>query len=472
MADSLAKVPSYPRPAEIPAPPNLPKYLYPGLPVELASVYPPPEHVLEPKPELPSGQRSPIWHEDKSIPYALTTHIVPAAYLREDPDDVLPESPSADGKISKDERKILVEKTEARLREMRRKYEDEERRRQEKALWVCLNRYVRTETSKKGGYTLFFAHANGFHKEAFEPLIWSLLSSPESQSLVQEIWVWEAYSHGDSALLNKGRLNSFSHTRSPVRDLLNFLIYFLPSSPNLQPLPVHLPRVRQAEVERRLRNGFLGPGSPRLPICCFGHSFGGAVSTLAAITHPALFTSLFLIDPVILYPTVDFYFKPSLLSLGAISRRASWKSREEARKGFLESPFFRTWDPRVLDLYVEAGLYLDKDTDTIRLKTSPIQEALLFNDAQIGGPEAWVRLWKKELDARIKLRWAMPGPGKPELDSRDNTSQQRVWLRPENASNIRIDGAGHLIVQEKPDALGKQIGVFLKELSSETRARL
>jgi hypothetical protein len=279
---------SYPRPTEITPPPNLPKYLYPGLPVELGSVYPPPEHLLQPKSGLPSGQRKPIWHDDKRIPYTLTTHIVPAAYLREDPDDVLPETPTTNGSMPKEERKEFVARAEARLREMRMQYESEgergERRSQKKALWVCFNRYVRT-TSEVGGYTLFFGHANGFHKEAFEPTILSLLSSKENQSMVQEIWVWEAYNHGDSALLNKGRLNTFIHTRNPVRDLLNFLIHFLPSSPNAQSLPVHLPRVQQSEVQRRLRNGFLGHDSPRSPICGFGHSFSGTISSVVPSFH-------------------------------------------------------------------------------------------------------------------------------------------------------------------------------------------
>jgi pimeloyl-ACP methyl ester carboxylesterase len=162
------------------------------------------------------------------------------------------------------------------------------------------------------------------------------------------------------------------------------------------------------------------------------------------------------------------------LALGAIARRASWKTRDEARKGFLESPFFRAWDPRVLELYIEWALYSDEDSKTLRLKTAPIQEAIVFNDAHIGGPEAWVRLWKKELDPRIKLRWATPGPGKPELDvPPQNAAQHRVWLRPENASNIRIAGSGHLIVQEKPEQLGREVGKFLKEIMvSETKARL
>ncbi|KAE9389787.1 hypothetical protein BT96DRAFT_834426, partial [Gymnopus androsaceus JB14] len=438
-----------------------------------------------PKPNLPSTQRKPIWHADKRIPYSLTTHIIPTAYLREDSDVVLPDTP---GNVSKEERKEIVQKAEERLREIRRGYEDNGRKSQHKVLWLCLNRYARTFKST-GGFTLFFAHANGFHKEVrmiisaafsynrrdwfagWEPTLLSLLASQESQSLVQEIWVWDVFNQGDSALLNKGNLNSLIHTRTSTRDLLSFLIYFLPSSFASSSLPVHLPQVPKAEAQRRIRNGFFGHGSLRLPICCFGHSFGGAISTLAAISHPSLFTSLCLIDPVISHPTPQFYYSPIGLSLGAISRRASWISREEARKGFMESPFFGSWDPRVLELYIEAALY--QDHDAVRLKTPPIQEAITFNDAETGAAEAWVRLWKKELDPRIKLRWVMPGRTEWVLDPRPNFTQERVWLRPENCSNIRMEGSGHLVAQEKPEMLGKEIRNFLEDVSrSEASAKL
>jgi hypothetical protein len=61
---------------------------------------------------------------------------------------------------------------------------------------------------------------------------------------------------------------------------------------------------------------------------------------------------------------------------------------------------------------VEAGLY--EDQDVVRLKTLPIQEAILFNDAELGAAEVWTRLWRKELDPRIRLKWVMPGPGMQE----------------------------------------------------------
>ncbi len=45
--------------------------------------------------------------------------------------------------------------------------------------------------------------------------------------------------------------------------------------------------------------------------------------------------------------------------------------RDEALKSFRTSPFFGVWDPAVLDIYVECGLYdLGRD---VRLKMPGIQ---------------------------------------------------------------------------------------------------
>jgi len=94
----------------------------------------------------------------------------------------------------------------------------------------------------------------------------------------------------------------------------------------------------------------------------------------------------------------------------------------------------------VLKIYAECGLY-DAPAAT-KLKTSGMQEAVAF--AEMRAPfEAYVRL--ASLDARISLRWVMPGkPGAPELGIPGST-RDKVWVRRENATNTRIYGGGHLV---------------------------
>ncbi|KAK7461031.1 hypothetical protein VKT23_008959 [Stygiomarasmius scandens] len=469
---------SHPRPSSIPPPPSGPQYAYPDASEILSSCFPHPISSPHFLPKLPTPQRKPIWANDGRIPYTLTTHIVPAAYWREEPDVELPQTPKEDGKLNKEERRRLVEQGEQRLRELRREAREEiaklngkvGARGQTKVMWLCLNRYVRT-SPVEGGSTLFFSHANGFNKETWEPTLVTLLSSPQSQALVREIWVWDAFNHGDSALLNEGKLNTTFHWRNAVRDLLTFLLYFIPDPTRAvtESLPIHLPRVPVKETTRRLKEGFSSG------IVGVGHSFGGCICTLSAISQPSFFRSLILIDPVIIYPEPGL--RPNKLALGAFGRRAVWKDRQAARQGFLQSPFFQAWDPRALETYIEGGLYETKEgnNSVIRLKMSPLAEATMFVDTSTGCEEAWIRLWRGELPERISLRWIVPGEGRAELFDPISTSggiaptQARVWLRPANSSNVRIDGAGHLVPQEKPVELGLEIQRTLLELDGRHR---
>ncbi|KAK1227540.1 hypothetical protein PQX77_009447 [Marasmius sp. AFHP31] len=460
---------------------------YPGPPIVLASAYPPPPEALPPAhllPALPCEQRKPIWDGDARIPYSLTTHIVPAAFWREDPEVELPQTAKEGDVLSKEERQKLSANGEAQLLRMRRGLEDDaakrasegkKRRGHDKVLWLCFNRYVRCRSTdiegKNNGLTLFFAHANGFNKETWEPTLAALLSSPGAQSLIQEIWVWEAANHGDSALLNEGNLNSLFHWRNGARDLVTFLTHYLPSRASSEELPTHLHRLTQSEIAQRQKYGFYDPscGHKTRTIAAIGHSFGGCVCTLTSISSPVsplpnantnFFSLLVLIDPVILYPKPLNHEHPNSLAAGAFIRRNTWKSREAAKEGFLKSPFFKRWDPRVVDLYVEGGLV--KAGSQVHLKMSPLLEAIAFADTWTGAEEAWVRLWRGELSAKdVGMRWAVPGTGQKELALYPWTTRERVWLRPENADNVRIPGAGHLVPHEKPNELGGLIWEWL-----------
>lgn len=121
-----------------------------------------PTPVLQSFPSLPSKQRSFL---DDS--FTLTTHLVPAAFPRSTPDVPLPTLPtwSAD----KQQWKASVLATADEIASMRYKQwnGDLHLPPSRKPLWVCVNRYARKDpqSGSDKGITLFFAHANGLHKE-------------------------------------------------------------------------------------------------------------------------------------------------------------------------------------------------------------------------------------------------------------------------------------------------------------------
>lgn len=90
------------------------------------------------------------------------------------------------------------------------------------------------------------------------------------------------------------------------------------------------------------------------PFIGIGHSMGGSHLVNVALMHPRLFESLILIDPVIQrFSSAQGNYQPAYASS---IRRDRWPSRDEARKAFMRSKFYQTWDPRVLDQWITYGL--------------------------------------------------------------------------------------------------------------------
>jgi hypothetical protein len=87
------------------------------------------------------------------------------------------------------------------------------------------------------------------------------------------------------------------------------------------------------------------------------------------------------------------------------SKYLSSFTSEEALRLFKASPFFRSWHPDTLQLYVTYGLCEDSQAG-VKLKMSSLHEALVFAD-RIGANEAWELLEK--VDERIEIRWIVPG---------------------------------------------------------------
>jgi pimeloyl-ACP methyl ester carboxylesterase len=90
------------------------------------------------------------------------------------------------------------------------------------------------------------------------------------------------------------------------------------------------------------------------PLIGIGHSMGGNNLVNLSLMHPRLFTSLILIDPVIQrLPSAEGNFGPAKAST---TRRELWPSRQAAAEKLKSSKFYKAWDPRVLDRWIQYGL--------------------------------------------------------------------------------------------------------------------
>ncbi|SPO04889.1 related to host-specific AK-toxin Akt2 [Cephalotrichum gorgonifer] len=199
---------------------------------------------------------------------------------------------------------------------------------QEEVLEIAVKEYIPREevggSSKgAGGVTILGAHANGFPKELYEPLWEDLYRESKKRGFrIRSIIIADAAWQGKSGLLNASKLGNDPSWLDYTRDI--------------------------AQVINHLR--------PPLPMIGISHSFGAAALVNLAHTHPRLLTSLVLLDPVI----SPYSSTPGPLNRSpaaqSLRRREVWPSRPEARAKFNQSPFYKAWDTRVLDRWVEFGL--------------------------------------------------------------------------------------------------------------------
>lgn len=115
---------------------------------------------------------------------------------------------------------------------------------------------------------------------------------------------------------------------------------------------------------------------PPLPIIGLGHSFGASILANVALMHPRIFSTLILMDPVI--SRYSSGPNPRGPASASAKRRETWPSREEATKSFHRSPFYKSLDPRVLDLWTEHGVRQVPGENAVTLTTTRDQEVFTY----------------------------------------------------------------------------------------------
>ncbi|RYP71896.1 hypothetical protein DL770_008051 [Monosporascus sp. CRB-9-2] len=225
---------------------------------------------------------------------------------------------------------------------------------QEDVLHIHIKQYVPHDNPdpQPGDVTIIGAHANGFPKELYEALWADLHARSKAQGFrIRGIWIADVANQGQSGVLNEHALGNDPCWHDHTRDLL------------------HMTNVFRAEMPR--------------PLVGVGHSFGGNILTHLSLIHPRLFTTLVLLDPVITH----FTFKRMGAGVGPTQsstfRRETWPSRQAAAEAFRRSPFYLSWDSRVLDAWITHAIRdtptaLFPDAGQVTLKTTKHQEVFTF----------------------------------------------------------------------------------------------
>ncbi|ORX74780.1 alpha/beta-hydrolase [Linderina pennispora] len=188
---------------------------------------------------------------------------------------------------------------------------------------IAANVYQSTAPDTTGhGITLLLTHANGFHKELWEPVLEQIFSAQATRSWhVTRAIAMDWWNQGDSAALNPDMPGGPLHARwfDYARDILAV--------------------VRQLGVRKNLVG--------------IGHSWGAANLQLAEIMSPLTFAGLFLVEPAT--PTEITPEQSESLAAVVRKRRFQWKSMEDAHAHFENHSFAESWNKRMLGLFIQHG---------------------------------------------------------------------------------------------------------------------
>lgn len=195
---------------------------------------------------------------------------------------------------------------------------------------LVVRSWVGTEPS------VLFAHANGFSKELWSPVVTALTTLGIDASGV----AFDQRGHGDSGAMSL----PFDLTvlGSDVADVL-------------------------AEFRRRRQIGARTIG--------IGHSSGGTSIAIAAINDPGAFDHLVLIEPIIFPPPYRRVEATPVAEI-AIRRKASFPDRDTALLNFRDKGPFAMWTEDALDAYVDGAMRATDDG--LALKCAPETEAEIY----------------------------------------------------------------------------------------------
>ncbi|EKM56754.1 uncharacterized protein PHACADRAFT_141668 [Phanerochaete carnosa HHB-10118-sp] len=309
-------------------------------------------------------------------------------------------------------------------------------------LLITAKRYWHPEhcSTETDAVTLILAHGAGFHKEHWEPTlehVYERLKEPENAFgvKVREAWSIECPNHGDAAVLNEDALTWG-----------------------------YLPTFSWEEYARSIHAVLTGLGQgidvdfSRRRLVGVGHSMGAIALMLADTYFPTLkFASLILVGPALLHKLHPGELQPDPATPAA-KRRDIWPSREEALKALQSRPPFKTWDPRILELYVEHGMrelptavYPDK-ADGVTLKCPRKQEVACYL-SDIGRARAYNYLHHLCVTLPVHIIFGTIN----DLFSVAHQYILTVAAKEKYATVSKVDGAGHLVPQMQPKGLADAV---------------
>jgi pimeloyl-ACP methyl ester carboxylesterase len=191
-----------------------------------------------------------------------------------------------------------------------------------------------------------------------------------------------------------------------------------------------------------------------------GHSLGAVTSLLAAAADPGLFSVVVAVDPLVFtgahslfWGTVKAVGLGGRISLvrGARRRRELWSDRGEARTSYSSKKVFASWDPEVLDDYLDAGM-VDLPQGGVRLRYPREWEARIFSAAPHD-------LWAQLRRVSVPTLFVQGEHSDTFLDA----ARTRVEREVPGSRTVVIADSSHFLPMERPSELAGVVDEFLEE---------
>ncbi|KAF7343864.1 AB hydrolase-1 domain-containing protein [Mycena sanguinolenta] len=313
------------------------------------------------------------------------------------------------------------------------------------------------------GLVLLFAHCIGGHKEQWEPTIERIFAL--RPGIVREVWAFDWQTHGESAVLNSQLLRT-----SPSRV---YGVSALEWSDAIAAF-VNSPRMRGKRIVPIGHSAGAGTMSASIFLpSAFGNyllimNFCGMIRVLTTkdkLVSEIPYASFILIEPTIISRDLFYAYledragQMEFVVAATTARRERWRSREDAHSWMSKRVPWELWDPRVVRKLNEHGL-ADAPDGGVAIKGDRLQEALSYPDVQPHF-DAAQELCRISLNIPVHFIWGGEGSLVPQfVQDALAKSDGRVA-----ASVTRID-AGHMVVQEQPDAVADKICAVLDTIES------
>ncbi|RLN56842.1 hypothetical protein BBJ29_006407 [Phytophthora kernoviae] len=221
----------------------------------------------------------------------------------------------------------------------------------------------------KPGVTLLFAHANGFCKQVWDPVIRRMKSSPLLQGAVDRYVTYDQPFQG--ANRDESVPSQVYHKDDD------------PKSPRVKHPLNDWPEISVDAVLKQVQQIQVTADRARRPLIGIGHSMGAAAMWATEARHPGTFDGLILFEPI--YGEVDAVFekKADFLVSITLARENKWPSLDAAASHFNKWENFASWDREVLAQWVKGGVVFDEEQKAAVLACHPHVEAAVYSGGRL-----------------------------------------------------------------------------------------